>query len=540
MRLNLSNVLGDRVTGQLARSLGVSSDGDSISPELFGVMNEFAFSSTTPEEFSYWYLRAKCFSKFDDGDPSSEAARVTAAMDAFWDSEAHCSAVNERLVDPWTRHSIPQGVLRRARCLVSDVLAQFPWEKFPMACGFGPGATTGLRRNESAQQNKWALSAHITEKALPYHHAFARWCSVRIPTDLLIVDTNRVTTVPKDYRRDRTIAIEPDWNTFYQHGVGRLIRKRLNRVGLLLPTAQEHHARLAQLGSANGSLATLDMSSASDTICLALVEALLPEDWLRVVYDLRSEYPEVNGVRGPAYAKVSSMGNGFTFELETLLFFALTAAACGIGTLREFRLRGGTEVVSVYGDDIICPARHAEEVLGALQVFGFIPNADKSFWKGPFRESCGGHYFEGADVTPFYLKSHPGHVDDLIVLGNAAQSHVVRHSFEYECLAPTVRECRSLTPRVLRGPWGQDGCMWSEWDECTPRWHPDYQAWEFQRVQRKHKFADVSDREGSYLFRLWVNGPDLQASLLAKALVKRTVVPAFACRESWLMGLTVR
>lgn len=540
MRLNLSSVLGDRVTCQLAKNLGLSRDGQFVTPEFIDVMNEFAFSSTSAAEFGWYYLRAQCLSKFRDGNPESAIARETAAMDSFWEGEAHCSAVNARLVDPWTRHSIPQGVLRRARCLVSDVLGPFQWEKFPTACGFGPGATTGLRRNESAQQNKWALSAQITAKAIPYHHAFSKWCSIRIPTDLLVVDANRVTTVPKNYKRDRTIAIEPDWNTFYQHGVGTLIRRRLQRVGLLLSNAQEHHVRLAQLGSADGSLATLDMSNASDTISLALVEALLPEDWLKVVLDLRSEYPVVDGIRGPAYAKVSSMGNGFTFELETLLFFALTAAACGIGTLRDYRTRGGNEVVSVYGDDIICPASSAEEVLSALQTFGFIPNASKSFWNGPFRESCGGHFFEGVDVTPFYLRHHPAHVDDLIVLGNAAQAHVVRHKHEREYLLPTINACRSLVPRKLRGPYGQDGCLWSEWDECTPVWHPGYQSWEFHRIQRKHKFADVSDREGSYLFRLWVNGPDLQASILAKALAKRTLVKSYACQESWSMGLTVR
>ena len=74
---------------------------------------------------------------------------------------------------------------------------------------------------------------------------------------------------------------------------------------------------------------------------------------------------------------VSPMGNGFTFELETLLFYALTMAVCGKGNFVR---------VSVYGDDIICPTEHAQAVTSILVEAGFQLNLGKSFSSGPFQK----------------------------------------------------------------------------------------------------------------------------------------------------------
>ena len=156
---------------------------------------------------------------------------------------------------------------------------------------------------------------------------------------------NNVTTVPKTWKTERVIAIEPCWNSFFQKGVGKLIRRRLRKVGILLRDSQERHGYLARMGSVHKVFATLDLKSASDTICIGLVEALLPEDWLRVLTDLRSPYMGEGEARY-RYQRWSSMGNGYTFELETLIFYALTVAIVGAESGRG---------VSVYGDDIIAP-----------------------------------------------------------------------------------------------------------------------------------------------------------------------------------------
>jgi len=106
----------------------------------------------------------------------------------------------------------------------------------------------------------------------------------------------------------------------------------------------------------------------------------------------------------------SSMGNGFTFELESLLFWAIVKTTC--------YLTGTRGIVSVYGDDIICPTEASNDVQWALEFFGFQVNTEKSFSTGPFRESCGGHYYDGFDITPFYVKAPLAKLTDVIDVAN--------------------------------------------------------------------------------------------------------------------------
>jgi hypothetical protein len=106
------------------------------------------------------------------------------------------------------------------------------------------------------------------------------------------------------------------------------------------------------------------------------------------------------------------MGNGFTFELETLIFYVICAVCCELHGLTP---RGA---VHVYGDDLIIPTTVAGTALSLLKYLGFTPNAKKTFLSGVFRESCGGDYFEGADVRPFFLKEIPDEPQKWITLAN--------------------------------------------------------------------------------------------------------------------------
>lgn len=530
MSLRLSNAIGDRVTSMLAASLGF--DEAVVDPALFDVAREFAFSATDEHEFRHWYLVSQCFTKFDNGDPSGAGNRARLAYEEFALSEQGCADANGRLIDTWSRARLNRKVWTRARTLCASILGRFPWERFPASCGFGPGASSGLPRRRANHQNKWEFSSHITEGAIPFHHAFVKWagCDLPVPTKLLVVDGNTVTTVPKNWKKDRVIAIEPDWNMFYQKGLGRLIRSRLQRWGQLHPDAQSKSRALARLGSWTGSLATLDMSRASDSVSLALCEALLPHDWFNVVMALRSPKGLANGV-SYTYEKVSSMGNGATFELETLIFYVLVLAASS----KEY-----WDTSTVYGDDIVCSTHCAEDIISVLVEAGFSVNADKSFWAGPFRESCGGHYWLGKDVTPFYLKHHPESVGDLTVLGNHIYTWLVAQgSTSYGQFSDLMREVRRAVPRALRGPVGLGGCLWSNWDECRPSWRRDFQSYRQKIVVRKSTVSDVSDASGAYLHKLWVENDDLEGSKLVKANSSWRESVVYLDRESWTM-LTVR
>jgi hypothetical protein len=222
---------------------------------------------------------------------------------------------------------------------------------------------------------------------------------------------NRFTTVDKDCEKDRGIAIEPSINVFYQLALGSALRRRLKSWGIDLNNGQEIHAQVAREASIRGHLCTLDLSNASDTVSRNLVRLLLPPHWFEALDDLRSKRTLFRD-KWFLLEKFSSMGNGFTFELETLVFLVLILA-----TDVDQKLTVGEDVF-VFGDDIIVPTTISKDVISALSFCGMTLNKTKSFVEGPFRESCGGDYFQGVDVRPFFLKESPNEPQQLISLAN--------------------------------------------------------------------------------------------------------------------------
>jgi len=195
---------------------------------------------------------------------------------------------------------------------------------------------------------------------------------------------------------DRPIAIGPTVNVLLQKGIGNFIRSKLKRIGLDLRRSQTKHRELAKKASIDGSLATVDLRSASDTISWRAVIDLLPFDWFDMLDKCRSKEYCIDGNWYP-YQKFSAMGNGYTFELETLIFYSLAFSVTKYLGL-------DTNDVSVYGDDIILPNEATPLLYRVLESFGFMINKEKSFCSGPFRESCGGDFFSGTDVRGFYVK----------------------------------------------------------------------------------------------------------------------------------------
>jgi hypothetical protein len=201
-----------------------------------------------------------------------------------------------------------------------------------------------------------------------------------------------MTTVPKDAFTDRIICIEPTGNIYVQKALGSTIRRRLKRWGVDLDD-QTRNQDLAREGSISNGLCTIDLSSASDSISLGFVKAVLPQAWFTALTDTRSTCTQLPCGTWRKNEKFSSMGNGFTFELESALFYAILLATTPDGS-----------TVSVFGDDLVAPASSYAEITVALSYFGFTPNMKKSYGDGPFRESCGKHYFNGEDVTPVFQK----------------------------------------------------------------------------------------------------------------------------------------
>jgi len=215
-------------------------------------------------------------------------------------------------------------------------------------------------------------------------------------------------TVPKNSDIDRVAAKEPDLNMFLQKAFGNQIRTCLKRAGVDL-NDQTHNQELARIGSITGSLMTVDLSSASDSVTYELVKRVLPSDWFYYLDLVRSKTTLVDDCVH-VNEMFSSMGNGFTFELESLIFLAITQAVA--------YFRGIRGQISVYGDDIIAPSELNLDLTSALAFCGFRLNESKSFWTGSFRESCGAHWYGGRDVSPFYIRKPFSTISDLILTLN--------------------------------------------------------------------------------------------------------------------------
>lgn len=397
-------------------------------------------------------LLREIYSKYDDGKPSENKERTT--MEKFMEAETRCRETNHSIRTwHWTNKTFWVNVRSRIR----DVLGSFSWDECEPFFGFGPGATTRLRRAEAAAAYKYSgipestignskLASLAIARIAPWKQ---RVLSGEVSGDVVnIVSGNRVITVPKTYKSDRTIAIEPCMNSYIQKGIGRVIRNRLKRVGVNLDDQVPNQIG-ARIGSLDGSLATIDLSMASDTVSRELVGWLLPLPWWSALEQCRSPRGVLlkTGLEID-YEKFSSMGNGYTFELETLLFWAITQSVC-----RPFMVETERSV-RVYGDDIIVPTEFAEELISRLEEVGFKPNPSKSFWSGPYRESCGKHYFNGADITPFYVRKPVRDLSRLFLIHNQLYRWMERTSATDPLL---LDKLKNLAPSAWREPRLPDG-----------------------------------------------------------------------------------
>ncbi len=219
----------------------------------------------------------------------------------------------------------------------------------------------------------------------------------------------RVVSVPKTLKTPRIIAIEPTHMQYMQQGILRAFNEEIEKDFILSQfistVSQLPNQQLARQGSSDGSLATLDLSEASDRVSNFLVERLfrLHPHLGDGVQATRSQQADVPGHGIISLAKFASMGSALCFPMEMHVFLTLSFMgiqnAQGIRFTRRSQFRDFLGKVRVYGDDIIVPTDTAASVASTLELFGFKVNASKSFWTGKFRESCGAEYYDGHDVS---------------------------------------------------------------------------------------------------------------------------------------------
>jgi hypothetical protein len=112
----------------------------------------------------------------------------------------------------------------------------------------------------------------------------------------------------------------------------------------------------------------------------------------------RTEYLNIGGewCRKRMFA---TSGDPLCFDVEAIVFLTICLTAGKIAT----HLTGESYLdPAVYGDDIIVDSRLFETVMDLLRILHFIPNDEKSFGYGGYRESCGVEYYYGYDVSTKY------------------------------------------------------------------------------------------------------------------------------------------
>ena len=372
------------------------------------------------------YLESVLLSKYHSPGGDSASHRRSKAIEKWLSTEIVNAATNSRLT-AWGSSSVDvlpgisaKKFLDKVCEVVSHVL---PWSpSLDIAnCGFSGGASTSKGRRDSHPAVKFLDKADVTRPAYALFNDVnrgSRWAAhlEESGLDPRFVEGNVMFTVPKNSDIDRCACKEPDLNMFLQKGLGNQIRTCLKRVGIDL-NDQSINRELARIGSVDGSLMTLDLSSASDSVSSALVQRVLPPDWFYYMNLVRSPITMIDGMRH-VNEMFSSMGNGFTFELESLLFYAITRATAYFG--------GWKGRISVYGDDIIAPAGMFDDLVSTLSFCGFRTNELKSFSTGSFRESCGAHWDRGVDISPFYLRRPFATISDLILTLNQLTSWASR------------------------------------------------------------------------------------------------------------------
>lgn len=244
----------------------------------------------------------------------------------------------------------------------------------------------------------------------------------------------RVVYVPKDSRGPRVISCEPAEMMYIQQGLMRLLYDTIETHNLTRGqinfSDQSLNRRLARDGSLHGTWATMDLSEASDRVQNRLVMEIFPPRWVAALQACRSEETELPDGRIVKLNKFAPMGSSCCFPVEALVFWACAQASIHMrrnvelygplqddglydyttshnyADLGKFPSLSSHATVHVYGDDIVVPSHFVETVTVGLEKIGLMVNRSKTYSKGPFRESCGGDYHKGCDVTPVKLKKH--------------------------------------------------------------------------------------------------------------------------------------
>jgi len=270
--------------------------------------------------------------------------------------------------------------------------------------------------------------------------------------------------VPKSVDKLRTICKEPATLQWYQQGFARNLSDYFRdhwylsrRISLEDQMANRY---MAHLGSNSGYYATIDLSAASDSISWKLVRKWFHDSALREIsYSTRSKWAKLPDGSITKLHKYAPMGSALCFPTMCIVFAAIAEAS-----IIEVGERPYTSNYRVYGDDIVIEEKFVPALISRLERNGFKVNTSKSYSYTTssliYRESCGGEYLNGDDVTPVRLSRRfaglafsvhdSSTIERLIDLANSCYGYL-----------PTVRlrviHCLNQLGPGYRVPFSEDG-----------------------------------------------------------------------------------
>jgi len=257
----------------------------------------------------------------------------------------------------------------------------------------------------------------------------------------------RLIAVPKDSRGPRLICVHPKEAIWIQQGCRRLLEraimsKRSPCHGRITFNDQGTNGRLALQSSIDREYVTLDLKEASDRISPLLVRSLFGDFAYEKISCSRAQTVRLLDERVIPLRKWAPMGNALTFPVQSLIFYALVQS----GILCRYGVTCND--IYVFGDDILFPRKFWDGAVNGLVRAGLVPNMDKTFLHGLFRESCGVDAFNGFDVTPARMRR--ADVDS--VSGAASTCTLARemqrrgYRLTAEFLYRSVSDCFGLLP----------------------------------------------------------------------------------------------
>lgn len=282
---------------------------------------------------------------------------------------------------------LPTDTVGELRTIISEWFEDFRPIGLPE---HGPGSTADA--GSSLEAKELSLSSDELFNLCP---EWIPWLDQSTPT---FVRRSKVVLVPKTALSLRTISEEPATLQYWQRPVLRGF-DRVFRTSELRYHVDLHDQTLSRDGalqaSATGDASTLDLSAASDSVSLRLVEKVFPWHVLRFLIATRSTHTLLPDGTTLQLNKFAPMGSSVCFPLECTIF----AACCELVIRRAHARASSRTAYRVYGDDIIINNEYVYDLIQVLESLGFVVNTAKSFTRNSFRESCGLFAINGVDIT---------------------------------------------------------------------------------------------------------------------------------------------